>query len=868
MQRLRIHSSGRRFLHRLGFSLVMAALFGCLLGLLVSQRVTGPTRPDDTPAPLLSPSGFIDGISVWLDGGERVFYDWRIRQLGEVSERSDRVVLVSIDDDTLAEAQQGPRADIAAYPWPRQVMGGMVHRLMEEGASVVMLDFAYPELSPRACVTPTRSGRGALSQDDDALRALLDQDPGHSVLAFRWGAEGTRTLPPTGRLWPYRVRLGSYPGVTEARARAQSVLALQRPAFLIPAGKGLEVWAGVADEGEGRNLGEQLGTAAASIQERRAADDAFRVAPSDLFLALASVQVQGLDPEKLPEVRQLQHPVTPLLSPASGYGATTLPADPDGVVRGVPHLVAYSPRGGERYVLPSLPLAAAMRLAGTQKLRYAEGRLYIGDKYSIPMDASGYSLLRWEAPSATRGARGPLARSIRAWNVLLNLFDTQEARPARFDHDLDGRAVILTNTSSYAPERRVTPIGPGIANGAVLGQALANILASDGITRAPPKVDMLATMGLAFIGAFLALSCSWLLRSVGGAFLFVCVAVAAGAGYVGAAGYVFVHDKLWIAVAGPLWSGGLAFLVTTLYAFRTEQDVREFVHSALGRYVSPEVARLVARDVSLMKPERRQMTVYLCDIEGFTRLSQALPPEQLVPLLNTFLTEMTAVVRATAGQVDKYIGDSVLAFWGAPVRTDRHAHLACEAALKLQAALAQKQPLWEKQFGHRLAVRAGIDTGDLLVGDMGSELKSHYTVMGDAVSMAGRLEAANKEYGTQVLVGQTTAQLASDAYVFREVERVLLRDRPAPVRVHELLGRRGEFSQEKQAGMALYEKALIAYYGRDFLVAQELFRRCTVEHGDTVARVYIQRCQRLIQTPPPADWDGVIRWGRRSTDSR
>ncbi|RKH13236.1 adenylate/guanylate cyclase domain-containing protein [Corallococcus sp. CA053C] len=866
MQRLRIHSAGRRFLQRLGFSLLQAALFGCLLGLLVSQRVSRPVRPDDTPGPTLSPSGFVDMLSRWLDDGERVFYDWRIRQLGERSERSDRVVLVSIDDDTLAEAQQGPRADIAAYPWPRQVMGGMVHRLVEEGASVVMLDFAYPELSPRACVTPARTGRGALSQDDDALRALLDQDPGQSVLAFRWGTEGTRTLPPTGRLWPYRVRLGSYPGPTEARVRAQSVLALQRPAFLIPAGKGLEVWAGVADEGEGRSLGEQLGTLAASIQERRAADDAFRVAPVDLFLSLASVQVAGLDPEKLLEVRQLQHPVTPLLGASSGYGATTLPADPDGVVRGVPHLIAYSPHGGERHVLPSLPLAAAMRLAGTQKLRYADGRLHIGDKYSVPMDASGYSLLRWEAPSATRGARGPLARSIRAWNVLLNLFDTQTERPARFDHDLDGRAVILTNTSSYAPERRVTPIGPGIANGAILGQALANILASDGITRVAPRVDMLATMGLAFIGAFLALSFSWLLRSVSGAVLFVGVVLAAGAGYVAAAGWFFVNERQWVAVAGPLWSMGLAFLFTTIYAFRTEQDVRDFVHSALGRYVSPEVARLVARDVSLMRPERRKMSVYLCDIEGFTRLAEALPPEQLVPLLNTFLTEMTAVVRATAGQVDTYIGDSVLAFWGAPVRTDRHAHLACEAALKLQAVLAQKQPLWEKQFGHRLSVRAGIDTGDLLVGDMGSELKSHYTVMGDAVGMAGRLEAANKQYGTQVLVGESTAQLASDAYVFREVDRVLVRDQPNPVRIHELLGRRGEFSGEKQAGMALYEKALTAYYARDFLTAQELFRRCGVEHGDPVARVYVQRCQGHIQNPPPADWDGVIRWRRRSSD--
>ncbi|MBU8900549.1 adenylate/guanylate cyclase domain-containing protein [Corallococcus sp. H22C18031201] len=856
VQGLRAHSAGRRFLKRLGFSLLQAALFGSLMGLLVSQRPPRVASADEAPS-LLSPTGLLEAASRGVDSWERVFYDWRVRKLGERSERSDRVVVVAVDDETLAEAQQSVRPGIAAYPWPRQVVGSMVHRLVGEGASLVVLDSLYPELSPRACTVSPKAGRSALSEDDDAFRELLDEDPGHSVLAFGWGSEGARTMPLAGRLWPYRVRLGTYAALAEARARAQTVLTLRRPAFVIPAGSAMEVWAGVADEGEGRLLGAQLGEAQPAVQERRATDDAYALSSTDLFVAMTEVVVQGLDPEKLVEVRQLQHPVTPLLGAASGYGAATLSADPDGVVRGVPHLVLYSPRGGERHVLPSLPLAAAMRLAGTRQLRYAQGRLYIGEAYSVPMDESGYSLVRFDSPVAGRGTRGSLGRSIRGWNVLVNLFDAQDERPPRFENDLQGRAVILTNTTSYAPEGRDTPIGHGLPGGAILGQSLANILQSEGISRAGTDLDLGLTVGLAFLGAFLALSISWLLRSLGGALLYVGGLGAAAAGYVALSGYLFVEDRLWVAVAGPLLAMAFAFVSTTVYAFRNEQDVRDFVHSALGRYVSPEVARLVARDVSLMRPERRKMTVYLSDIDGFTRLSEQMPPEQLVQLLNAYLTEMTAVVRSTAGQVDKYVGDAVMAFWGAPVRTDRHAHLACEAALKMRAVLAEKQPLWEKKFGHRLTFRAGLDTGEVLVGDMGSELKSNYTVMGEAVNMASRLEAANKAYGTYVLVGEATAQLARDSYVFREVDRVRLRNRAQPLRLHELLGRRGDFTAKMQEGLTLYEKALTAYHQRRFLDAQEHFRRCATEYGDTVAAVYAERCQGLILAPPPEEWDGV-----------
>ncbi|ATB47080.1 adenylate/guanylate cyclase domain-containing protein [Corallococcus macrosporus] len=830
----------------------MALLFGGVLGLLVYLRPTSVVPPRDPPAAWV-PSAAVGAAQAWLEGWERVTYDWRVRELGERSERPDEAVVIAIDDETLAEARQDSRPGVATQPWPRQLVGRMVHRLVQEGALLVLVDLPFTDLSPNACVPPAPAGP---SCDDAAFAALLEREPGRALLAFTWEAQGPRVLPPANRLWPYRAKLGVYESSEAAYLRAQAVLAGQRPAFIIPAGSQVEVWGGAMDEADARGLGARLGAPTLILEPRRAADDTYRVGPTELFVALTEVQVEGLEATDLIELRHLEHPVVPLLGGSSGYGASTLLAGRDGRVRAMPHLVSYTVRG-KRHILPSLPLAAAMRLAGTRSLRYAEGRLHVGDTYAFPMSRAGISLLRWDAPNVGRGSRGSLARSIRAWNVLLNVFDVEDERPARFENDLEGRTVVLTRTTGESAHLHTTPLGPRTPGGAILGQALANILRSDGITRAAPDLDLLLTVGLAFLGAFLALSLSFLLRSVRGAVLYVGFLVAAMAGYTFGAAYVFVEQRLWVAMAGPLLAMVGAFVATIRYAYGTERQIRDFVHNALGRYVSPDVARLVARDLSLMRPERRQMSVYVCDIEGFTRLSEGLPPEQLVGLFNDYLTEISAVVRATAGQVDKYIGDSVMAFWGAPVRTDRHAHLACEAALKMREVLAERQAPWEKKYGHRLSFRAAVDTGELVVGDLGSELKSHYTVLGDAVGMASRLEAINKVYGTFVLAGDTTAQLASGSYVFRVVDQVRFKGRAQPVRVHELVARRGELTPRMQEQLALHEQALTAYHQRRFAEAHALFERASMEYQDAVATLYTARCARFLVTPPPADWDGV-----------
>jgi adenylate cyclase len=849
---LPIYSAGLRFLQRLGYSLLQATLFGAILGLLVYYRVPRAQLGGEA-----TPIAVLARPSAWLESWERSSYDWRARALGARSSRSDRVVVVAIDDETLAEARQDERPGIASNPWPRELLGGLTNRLVDEGAELVMLDFPFAEFSPRAGLVQGTPGLEGLD-DDRAFRKQLDRHPEKSVLAFEWSPD--RGIPAGGKLWPYRVRLGSYASTGEARGRVQSVLADQRPAFLIPAGNAVEAWAGVASEQEGLRVALEQGVREPPrVQERRATDDTWRVGSLELFVSLAEVEVEGLDPALLPEVRQLEHPVAPLLGPGSLYGAATVPADPDGVVRAVPHLVSYRSREGARHVLPSMPLAAAMRLAGTRQLRYADGRLYVGDRFSIPLDESGYSLVRWDAAEVGRGSRGSVSRAIPAWNVLLNLFAVREGVPPRAVHDIEGRVIVFTNTSRQALDFKHTPIGEYTPAGAVLAQSLVNLLQSEGITRATPKLDLFLTLGAALVGAFMALTFNRGLRSFGDVLVYLGTMGAVGLVLAGVAWYLFVNKLLWVAMVGPLLAMGLTFIFTIVQASRSERQLRHFITDVLGRYVSPEVARLVTRDLRLLtRAERREVTVFFCDIDGFSRLSSELPPEKVVQFLNDSLTEMTDVVRSTRGQVDKYLGDAVLAFWGAPVRTDRHAHLACEAALKLRSALQERNTYWEKTYGQRLQCRIGIDSGEVLVGGMGSDLEAKYSAMGEPVKLSMFLESLNRTYGTFVLVGDGSARLAQDSFVFREVDRVRLKGRTEPARLHELVGRKGEISPQVQEQLALYEQALTAYHQRRFDEALALFTRGVEAHQDTVAGVYAERCRKFTSAAPPEDWDGVF----------
>lgn len=851
LQPFDLQSAGRRFLKTFGFSLVQGAIVGGLLGLLASTRV--PRAENDVDPERRS---LYQQLADSLESVELRFYDWRARALGGASKPSDAVVLVTVDDETLAQARQDRAPGIAMQPWPREVVGGLVQRMVKEGAALTLVDLVFPDVSPRACFIPEVHGLRDDEGDDQNFRHLLEKNPGSAALAFSWTLN--MEVPPSSLLGPSTVVLaGQYESEAQARPFIRAILENGLRAYLVPEGKGFQLWSEIADNDVPVTVAALGLRGTPSVREFSPSLRSYQVTPTDLLVSLAEVNVGGIDPSALTQTTSLQHPISALLSDEVLYGTVTASPDPDGIVRGIPHLVSYRDRAGRQHILPSLPLRAAMKMAGTDELSWKQGRLFIGERFSIPMDRSGYTLVRWDAAEAGRRAQGSLKRVINAWKLFANIQAELNEEPPRYRNELDGRVVIFTNTSTYATDFKPTPIGHVVAGGAILGQSLVNLLQSEGITRAPPRTDLFITLGLAFLGAFLAMTSSRAVRSMWGVTCFFLFGAAVAGAYLLIARYVFVHQHLWIATAAPLMAMGTAFVFTFAYTFRNERKVRDLINTALGRYVSPEVASRVTRDLSLMRPERRQMSILFSDIEGFTRMSEQLSPEKLVTLLNEYLTDMTAIVRNNGGQVDKYIGDAVMAFWGAPVRTEQHAQLACKTALEMRAALLQRQAEWEKRFGHKITFRAGVNSGEVVVGDMGSELKSNYTVMGDAVNLASRLEGANKAYGTFLLVGESTAAISSDGFVFREVDRVRVKGREQPARVFELLAEKGTSSPETVSTLILYEQALATYHRRAFAEALRLFEKCFSEFGDPVSAVYIGRCRDFLAEPPPEDWDGV-----------
>lgn len=827
-------SFGRRLAVLIGMALLQIAVVGSILGALVFFRPSRPTAGVDPGAriPLL------ERLQAPISALERVLYDWRARELGRTSHPTEDVVLIAVDDETLANARQDPHPEVASRPWPRSLVGRMVNLLEDDGASQVLLDLPFDALSPYDSGT-----------DDARFRALAGRNPGRVVLGFGWTED---PLPPVAPpLRAFRLRLATEKTQADAYLQVRRVLEDRRPAFLIPANGAFEVWAGVEGDEEARGLVHRLGAEAGTLREFVAADRAYQVTPSDLFVALSEVQVQGIDPDKLPRIRTLTAPVAPLLGERTGYGAVTLSPDDDGEVRGLYQLVTYTSADGRVHVLPSAALASAMAMAHTRELRWSGGVLHVGGRFSVPMDETGFSLIRWDAEDTGRDARGSLKRAIPAWRVLVDLFDRESGAPAHYQQELKEKAVIVADGTLASADAVGTPIGDGVARGAVLGQALANVLDSEGVRRAEPFRDLEATLLMALLGGLLAVTFNGFLRSLSGLFAYGLVFVAALGGYLFFARSLFVDHQLWIAAAGPLIAFSATFCLSTLSAVRTERETRELIYAALGRYVSPEVSRAVFRNVKLIHPERREVTLLYCDLEGFGGVCAQLPPEDVAALLNAFVTDATAAVRDTGGQVE-YVGDSVIAFWGAPVRTGRHAQLACETALTLRGLLTRRSPVWEKRFGRKIEFRVGLATGEVVVGDLGSDLKANYTAIGESVGRAGRLERANRVYGTYLIADARTVELASDDYVFREIDRVAFREQPQPL--FELLARKDQLPEDREAELARFQEGLSLYRARRFAEALVHFEG---NPADPVSALYVQRCRTFAASPPPPDWDGV-----------
>jgi adenylate cyclase len=270
------------------------------------------------------------------------------------------------------------------------------------------------------------------------------------------------------------------------------------------------------------------------------------------------------------------------------------------------------------------------------------------------------------------------------------------------------------------------------------------------------------------------------------------------------------------------------------------------------------IEQLVRHPSELRLGGRREtLTIFFSDLAGFTTFSERMEPEELVRTLNRYLGDMTAIILARQGTLDKYIGDAIMAFWGAPVPLPDHARLACLAALGNQARLGEIGPELAPAGGSPLVARIGLNTGPAVVGNLGSETTFDYTVMGDTVNLASRLEGLNKEYGTRIMASDATRQAAGPGLLWRELDLVRVKGKETAVRIHELLCLEDTASPVERETAALQDEALALYRAGGFAAAATAWRRVLAARpGDGPARVMIARCEAYQRQPPHADWRG------------
>jgi adenylate cyclase len=321
------------------------------------------------------------------------------------------------------------------------------------------------------------------------------------------------------------------------------------------------------------------------------------------------------------------------------------------------------------------------------------------------------------------------------------------------------------------------------------------------------------------------------------------------------------YNYLMTAIS-PILAVLAGYVSSTVYHFVVERKQRMLIKTMFSTYVNPSVVEELILDPGKLKlgGERRELSVLFSDIEGFTTISEQLESQELVSLLNEYLSAMTEIVLRNDGTLDKFEGDAIVAFWGAPIPQEDHAIRACRCALQMQEALVDIRRLWKTQNRPRINVRIGINTGEMVVGNMGGARKFDYTVIGDSVNLASRLEGANKQYQTGILVSERTYEFVKDQILGRELDLIAVKGRSTPLRIFELLQlKNGTVGRLMTEFLSFYREGLGLYRERRWHDAKASFEKALhCKPDDRPSQLYIERAVHYAMNPPPAAWDGVF----------
>lgn len=532
---------------------------------------------------------------------------------------------------------------------------------------------------------------------------------------------------------------------------------------------------------------------------------------------------------------------------AAGAGHFNPLVDQDGTSRRVPLLVEYK---GQYY--ESLALAMVRNLLGGPPIAPgypgSSPASYAGMEW-LDLKAAGGSVMR--IPVDENAATLIPYRGFQGSFPYISITDVLNDRVPK--DQLAGRVIVIGTTAPGLMDLRATPVGAAYPGVEIHANLIAGML--DGaIKHKPPYIlgaDVLLVLISGAVMAFLLPMLSPLRATLVGILVLLLA--------------VIVNFSFWHVsnVVLPLANGIIAIVL--LYAMNmswgyfVESRTKRQLTGLFGQYVPPELVEEMSRDPEnySMAGRKAELTVLFSDVRGFTTISEGLEPDQLASLMNEYLGAMTVVVRKHRGTLDKYIGDAIMAFWGAPVDDPEHAKHAVRTGLEMHVALDELNKGLLARGWPELKIGVGVNTGTMTVGDMGSPVRQSYTVMGDAVNLGSRLEGITKQYGVGMIAGESTRELLKKEFVFRELDRVRVKGKEDPVAIYEPVGEEGQVSREDLEEIKLWNQALRSYRAQDWDKAEVTLMNLQRIKPRYLYDLYVKRVEHLRKEPPGENWDGV-----------
>jgi adenylate cyclase len=468
-----------------------------------------------------------------------------------------------------------------------------------------------------------------------------------------------------------------------------------------------------------------------------------------------------------------------------------------------------------------------------------EGRfvkLSVGRKV-IPVGNRGEMLLNWYGPGGT----------FTSYSVSDILYGSipQDA--------MDGKIVLVGSTTVGIYDMIPTPVDPTMPGVEFHATALENILHDQYILR-PDYMKAIEFLSILFIGLVVGLAfCRLKLTAVIFTLIFLTAAI-----YYSDRYFLFSSGH-WMKIFYPISFLWFEFIVVTSYRHFSEEREKRKIKRAFQFYLTKSVMEEILKDTSKLKlgGDRRELTVLFSDIRNFTAISEQLAPEKLVSILNSYLTPMTNIIFKFEGILDKYVGDEVMAVFGAPLDQKDHAERACYTALEMVKVLRQIREDWVREGLPHLDIGVGINTGPMAIGNMGSELRFDYTVIGDMVNLGSRLQGLTKQYGVNVIISEFTKKAIGDKFFMREMDFVRVKGKRWPVRIYELISEDEPEGKVRDAVMN-FHYGIESYRNRKWDEAIGFFQVClALKPDDPPSKLFIQRCGYMKNNPPDEDWDGV-----------